>query len=169
VTGLHGEHMRRGVLLLVLGMLAIPGCTTLSQQDPLQVTVAGIEPLEGEGLEMRLLVRLRIQNPNDTPVDFNGAYVKLEVQDRIFATGVSDETGSVPRFGEAIVSVPVTLSVLRMVRQVMGVMDGKPVDQIRYSMTGKLNRSTYGSLRFESQGEFTLNPRESTVSVNAAP
>jgi LEA14-like dessication related protein len=150
-------------------MLAISGCTTLSQQDPLQVTVAGIEPLEGEGLEMRLLVRLRIQNPNDAAVDFNGAYVKLEVQDRTFATGVSDETGSVSRFGEAIVSVPVTVSVLRMVRQVMGVMDGKPVDQIRYSMTGKLNRSTHGSLRFESQGEFTLKPRDPAAGNNAAP
>lgn len=156
-------------LLLVLAVLALAGCATLPQQDPLQVTVAGIEPLEGEGLEMRLRVKLRVQNPNDTPIDFNGAYVKLEVQDRTFATGVSDEVGSVPRFGEAIVSVPVTVSVLRMVRQVMGVMDGKPVDQIRYSMTGKLNRSNYGALRFESQGEFTLNPRESAAGGNTTP
>lgn len=133
------------------------------------MTVAGIEPLEGEGLEMRLLVKLRVLNPNDTPIDFDGVYVKLEVQDRTFATGVSDEVGSVPRFGETIVSVPVTVSVLRMVRQVMGVMDGKPVDQIRYSMTGKLNRSTYGSLRFESKGEFTLKPRESAAPDIAAP
>ena len=169
VSGRRAEVVRQLRLLLVLAMLALAGCTTLSQQDPLQVTVAGIEPLEGEGLEMRLLVKLRIQNPNDTPVVFNGAYVKLEVQDRTFATGVSDETGSVPRFGEAIVSVPVIVSVLRMARQVMGVMDGKPVDQIRYSMSGKLNRSTHGSLRFETQGEFALKPRAAAAPDNIAP
>ena len=33
------------------------------QRDPLQVTVAGIEPLESQGMEMRMLVKLRIQNP----------------------------------------------------------------------------------------------------------
>jgi len=56
--------------------------------------------------------------------------------------------------------VPVTASVLRMVRQVMGVMGGEPVAKIRYSMSGKLNRSAYGSLRFKSEGEFELPGRE---------
>jgi LEA14-like dessication related protein len=163
----RGGVMQRSLLLPLLAMLALFGCTTLSQQDPLQVTVAGIEPLEGEGLEMRMIVKLRVQNPNDTPVDYNGAYVKLDVQDRTFASGVSDATGSVPRFGESIISVPVTASFLRMVRQVMGVVDGKPVDEIRYSMSGKLNRVGAGALRFQSQGEFRLTDRES--SLNADP
>ncbi len=155
--------MHRVLHLPLLAALALIGCATLSSEDPLQVTVAGIEPLEGEGLEMRYMVKLRVQNPNDAPVDYNGAYVKLDVQDRTFATGVSDESGSVPRFGESIISVPLTASVLRMVRQVMGVMDGKPVEQVRYSMSGKLNRSAYGSLRFKSEGEFKLPHRESDL------
>lgn len=158
--------MQRSMLMPLLAALALCGCATLSSRDPLQVTVAGIEPLQGEGLELRMLVKLRVLNPNDTPVEYNGAYVKLDVQDRIFATGASDVAGSVPRFGESIISVPVTVSVLRMVRQVMGVMDGKPVDQIRYSMSGKLNRSAFGSLRFKSEGEFTLPQRESGLNTD---
>lgn len=154
--------------LSLLAALTLAGCSTLSHQDPLEVTVAGIEPLKGEGLEMRMMVKLRVLNPNDAPVDYNGAYVKLDVQDRTFATGVSDSAGSVPRFGESIISVPVTVSVLRMVRQVMGVLDGKPVDQIRYSMSGKLNRSAFGSLRFKSQGEFTMKPREPVAGDDTA-
>jgi hypothetical protein len=67
---------------------------------------------------------------------------------------VSDESGTVPAFGESVISVPVTISVLRMARQFMGVLDGKPVDKIRYSMSGKLGRGSFSSLRFESQGEF---------------
>ena len=155
--------MRRSWLLLVLATLALCGCATLSNEDSPQVMVAGIEPMEGEGLELRMMVKLRVQNPNDAPIDYSGVYVKLEVQDRTFATGVSDATGSVPRFGESVISVPVTVSMLRMVRQVMGVLDGEPVDQIRYSMSGKLNRSGLGSVRFRSQGEFTLKPQEPAI------
>ena len=92
----------------------------MPDRDPLQVTVAGIEPLPGEGMEVRLLVKLRVQNPNDTPVEFNGASLNLDVMGRRFASGVSDQAGTVPRFGEAIVAVPVTVSVLRMARQVHG-------------------------------------------------
>lgn len=155
--------MNRTLLVLALATLALCGCSTLSHQDPLQVTVAGIEPLKGEGLELRMLVKLRVQNPNDAPVDYSGVYVKLDVQDRTFATGVSNESGSVAGFGESVISVPVTVSVLRMVRQVMGVLDGKPVDMIRYDMYGKLNRSAFRSIRFRSQGEFTLKPHESAT------
>ena len=154
--------MQRSLLLLAFVALGLCGCATLSNRDPLQVTVAGIEPLKGEGLELRLMVKLRVQNPNDSPIDYDGAYVKVEVQDRTFATGVSDESGSVPRFGEAVINVPLTVSMFRMARQVMGMRDGKPVEQIRYSMSGKLSGSTFGSQRFESKGEFTLKPPEPT-------
>ena len=157
--------MPRSLILCLLALPILCGCTALSAQDPLQVTVAGIEPMQGEGLELRMLVKLRVLNPNDSPIDYDGAYVKLDVQDRTFATGAADMSGSVPRFGESLVSVPVTVSVLRMARQVMGVLDGKPTDQIRYSMTGKLSRSTSGALRFSSEGEFTLNPQVPAASA----
>ncbi len=142
--------------LLVLALLTLGGCAGMPQKEPLQVTVAGIEPLQGEGLELRMLVRLRVQNPNDAPFEFDGVSVTLDVQGKTFATGVAGESGVVPRFGEAVVAVPVTVSVLRMVRQVMGVLDGQPVDTIRYEMTGKLSGTGFSSARFRAQGEFNL-------------
>src|SRR5215510_2350540 len=106
------------VLSVFLGSLArLFGCASLQTRDPLQVTVAGIEPLQGQGMELRLLVKLRVQNPNDAPVDYNGVAVEMNVQGKTFATGVSDAQGSVPRFGEALVEVPVTASAFRMMRQ----------------------------------------------------
>ena len=45
---------------------------------------------KGEGLELRMLVKLRVQNPNSTALSYDGAYVKAEVQGKTFATGVSD-------------------------------------------------------------------------------
>jgi LEA14-like dessication related protein len=147
--------MYRRVLAMALGMLCLCGCATLAGRDPLQVTVAGIEPLQGEGLELRLLVKLRVQNPNATPLHYEGVYVRLDVQDRTFATGVSDAGGSLPGFSESVVEVPVTASMLRMARQVLALRDENPPEQVRYSMSGK-----FGSHRFSADGEFSLRPRD---------
>ncbi len=125
--------MSRHSLAIVFALLTLCGCATMAARDPLQVAVAGIEPLQGEGLELRFLVKLRVQNPNGTPVDYDGAYVKLEVQDKTFATGVSDAGGSVSGFGETLVEVPVTVSMLRMARQVIGMKGEAPVEQIRFT------------------------------------
>jgi len=138
--------------------LGLAGCAGMPAGDPLQVTVAGVEPMQGEGMELRMLVKLRVQNPNDTQIDYDGAYVRLTVQDKTFATGVSDARGTVPRFGEAVVAVPVTVSMLSVMRHVIGAMDDKaaPPDKVRYSLEGKLHGTGFSSLRFKSQGEFAL-------------
>lgn len=148
--------MTRRAVLMALCTLALGACATMPGKDPLQVTVAGIDALPGEGMELRMLVKLRVQNPNQSPIDFSGVYVELDVQDKTFATGVSSEAGTVPAFGESVIAVPVTVSVLRMVRQVIGVLDGQPVETIRYEMSGKLSGGTFSAWRFRSSGEFDL-------------
>jgi LEA14-like dessication related protein len=153
--------------LVLLSAMALGGCATLSDSDPLEVTVAGIEPLQGEGMELRMNVKLRVQNPNDAPLDYDGASVKLEVQGRTFATGVSDATGTVPRFGESVIVVPVTASMLRVVRNVVGMMQDQPPEQLRYRMTGKLSTTGFGSKRFTAEGEFRLPA--GTVREDATP
>lgn len=152
----------RRVILLAAALLAVGGCATLPDKDPVQVTVAGMESLPGEGMEIRMLVKLRVQNPNQAQIDFTGAYVKLDVLGRTFASGVSSEGGTVPAFGETIVAVPVTVSVLRMVRQVAGMLDGQPVEKITYEMSGKLSGGLFGTERFSAKGEFQL-PKPETA------
>jgi LEA14-like dessication related protein len=160
-------NTHRLALATLLLATVLAGCATLPEEDPLEVTVAGIEPLQGEGMELRLNVKLRVQNPNDAQLDYDGASVKLEVQGRTFATGVSDATGTVPRFGESVIEVPVTASMLRVVRNVMGMMQDQPPEQVRYKMTGKLSTTGFGSKRFTAEGEFKLPA--STVDQVATP
>jgi len=135
-------------------LLAIPGCATMP--DPVDVTVAGIEPLQSEGMEIRMLVKLRVQNPNNSEIAYSGASVKLEVLDKTFASGVSDTRGTVPRYGEAVVEVPVTISVYRMVRQVMGMAGGTPIDKVHYVMSGKLQTGAFSAVRFSTRGELEI-------------
>src|SRR5262245_17578366 len=149
--------MRRSFLtILVIVALTLTACATL-QRDPVQVTVADIESLPGEGLEFRMMVKLRVQNPNDAPIEYDGVYLKLDVQNRTFATGVSDERGSVPRFGESIISVPMTVSTLRVAAHALGFMlDGRVTDKVSYKLEGKLDGPVFGSTRFQANGEFSL-------------
>ena len=160
---MSGRH-----LALVMALLCLGGCTTLPSHDPLQVTVAGIEPLQGEGLELRMLTKLRVQNPNDSPIDYRGVYVKIELQGKTFATGVTDASGTVPAFGESVIEVPVTASAMRMAHQVFGVVRGSgPPEKLQYSMTGKLNGGAFGTQRFEASGEFSLKPPEPAETVTS--
>lgn len=144
--------------LAFVTLLLLASCASLSGRDPLEVTVSGIEPLAGEGLELRMLVKLRVQNPNDTPIDYDGIALRLDVQGNTFATGVSDGAGSVPRFGEAVLEVPVTVSAWRMAREMIGLMDGAPPERLRFELAGKLNGTGLAATRFRSSGELTLTP-----------
>jgi len=144
-------------ILAIVAALILGACASLPGRDPLQVSVAGIESLPGEGLEMRMLVKLRIQNPNDAPVEYDGVYVRLDVQDRTFATGVSSERGSIPRFGESVIGVPVSVSTLRVAAHALGfLLDGRSTDRISYKLEGKLDGTAFGSTRFQAQGELAL-------------
>jgi LEA14-like dessication related protein len=136
--------------------LLLSACASLQGSDPLQVTVAGIEPLQGQGMEVRLMVKLRVQNPNDAQIDYNGVALTMDVQGKTFASGVSDATGSVPRFGEAVIDVPVTISAFRMVRQAIGMAHGEGSGKISYVMQGKLSGSGFSTHRFSTKGELDL-------------
>lgn len=149
---------RRRVALAAAGascLLALAGCAAFGR-DPLRVTVAGIDPLQGEGMEVRLAVRLRLQNPNDAPVVYDGVSLELDVNGQPLASGVSDASGSVPRYGEALLSVPVTISAFSVVRQALGLAAGELLDEVPYQLNGKLAGTVPGGLRFSERGSLNL-------------
>lgn len=111
--------MPRLLRLCLISLLAasLGACASLSNRDPLRFDLVGLEPLPGQGLEVRFAVKLRVQNPNDSAVSFNGMALDLDVNGQPLASGVSDQSGSVPRFGETVLSVPVSISAFSVVRQ----------------------------------------------------
>jgi LEA14-like dessication related protein len=144
-------------MLSFLAALLLAACALMPGHDALQVSVAGVESLEGQGMELRMLVKLRVQNPNDIPIDYDGAYLRLDVLDRTFANGVSAERGTIPRFGEAVVGVPVTISIMNVGRYAFNIFQsGKVPEHISYRLEGKLNGPAFGAVRFQSQGELNL-------------
>jgi LEA14-like dessication related protein len=151
------KHFPSALRVVALGLLAllISACASLLPGDPPKVDVVGVQPLAGQGMELRMLVKLRVLNPNDTPIDYDGLFVEMEVRGKRFASGVSDARGTIPRFGEAVLSVPVTVPAMAMLRQALGMAQG---DQsvISYSVSGKLSGPQWRNLRFNSEGEFKM-------------
>ncbi|MFL6549668.1 MAG: LEA type 2 family protein [Povalibacter sp.] len=138
---------------LCIGLLS---CASLPGRDPPEVSIAGMEPLQGQGLEMRFLLKLRVQNPNDSPIDYDGVSVQLNMQGKKFATGVSDATGNVPRYGESIISVPLTIPAFQVARQVIGMTSQPATGKFRYELKGKLSAPGLGSTHFSNQGELDM-------------
>lgn len=141
--------MKLRTVLLAMLILILAGCA-LWQREPLRVAVVGIEPLPGQSLEARFAVQLRIQNPNDKPLSFDGVSLDLELAGKDFASGVSDQSGSVPRFGEIVIAVPVTVPALAMVRQALALTRGAR-SKIDYEVRGRL-----GDAAFETLGDLPL-------------
>ncbi len=149
----------RRTLLALLPLLPVTAllsaCAGLPFGQPLNVNVVGLEPLAGQGMEGRFLVKLRVQNPNEQALDYDGVSIELDVRGSRLASGVSDARGSVPRFGEAVLEVPVSVPVSAMVRQALGFATGDR-SRVDYRLRGRLAGPGYGGVSFSSSGELTL-------------
>ena len=142
--------------LFLMTVLALSGCASLPGREPVKVNLVGIEPLSGQGMELRMAVKLRVQNPNDSAIDYDGVFLDVDVQGSGFASGVSDEKGTIPRFGEAVITVPVSVSAGAVLRQALGFASGGAPSKVSYSMRGKIGSSLLGAVRFQSNGQVDL-------------
>lgn len=153
-------------LLAIMPLLfaLLSGCATLSGSDAPNVRVVGMEPLAGEGLEVRFALKLRVQNPNENALVYDGMSVNLDLDGRGLASGVSNASGEIPRFSDAVLIVPVSISAFSVVRQLLaraGDMqgEGSAVSQpIAYSLKGKLGApaGSSGAIRFSDRGELNI-------------
>ena len=141
----------------MMTVVLLAGCAS---QPPVDVFVIRLTPLESTGLEQRLRIDLRVQNPTDQPISVRGIQLGLDVNGRPLARGVSNEAFTVPSLGEATTSIVTSTSLFDLLRQVIGLESRQALD---YSLKGHLYRDGGwpGSLRFERAGtlvDFTERP-----------
>jgi hypothetical protein len=97
-----------------------------------------------------------LQNPNETAVEYNGVALELDVNSRLLASGVSDQQGSIGRFSEAVLVVPVSVSAFAAIRQAVGLTQSQRLDNLPYTLRGKLAGGVFGTMRFEDSGTLSL-------------
>lgn len=157
------RHRRRlitaGALLPVLALGS--GCASLAG-DPPRVSLVGLQSLPGQGLEWRMLARLRVQNPGNTELRYEGVSVELDLRDQPFASGVAPLAGRLAPFSESVIEVPLSVSGLNMLRQALDwVRELSPAGggqrsapSLPYALRGRLGGWT--GPRFEARGVIEL-------------
>lgn len=140
------------ILPIMLLSTACAGLFTNVEQP--EVYVINVQPAEGESglLEQRLKVDLRIRNPNDHDLAINGVDFHLDVNGNRLARGLSNESVTVPRLGEATISVIASTTLMDLVRQISKL--GQNQD-LAYAVKGKLHLGSGwgGRIPFESSGQ----------------
>ncbi|MGH8382983.1 LEA type 2 family protein [Pseudomonas sp.] len=149
------RHLLRLSLTLAM-LLGLSACALFQARDPVTISVIGIDPLPGQDLELRMAVKIRVQNPNETPIDYNGIALNLEVNGQPLAAGVSDQSGSIGRFAESVLVVPVSITAFSVLRQAVGLSQVQSLDGMPYVVRGKLAGGVFGTRRFSDSGRLNL-------------
>ena len=148
-----------GALLVGAAMLGVAACAQLEPAEPPQVSLSDIRLLGGGLMEQRLMVEVRIGNPNNFDLPLEGLTVDLQVNDRPFAQGYSNKNVTVPRLGEARVPVIATTTLFDMVQQVFALNNRRAIS---YNLSGKayITGMFGGAVPFEKAGSLQLAPGE---------
>jgi LEA14-like dessication related protein len=146
--------VRRASTALVMLLAGIAACRSPIGEslEPPEVTLVNVTPMEATAFEQRVKVVLRLTNPNNEELAIEGMRFSLELNERPFTRGVSDEHISVPRLGEETIEVVATTTTMDLVRQVQAMAKRRDLD-FPYFIEGRIFLD--GSLRgldFERSG-----------------
>jgi LEA14-like dessication related protein len=103
----------------LLVILVLAACAQIGETRAPQVNVVDIRLLQSGLLEQRFQVDLRIGNPNDFDLPIDGLTFELDLNGRRFAEGFTDQSVTVPRLGEARVSVAASTTLFDMMEQAL--------------------------------------------------
>jgi len=153
------------VLFLFSTLLFLSGCAAMYglREEP-KISIADIQIQEIKALEGVFLIKLRVLNPNDVPLDLHAVNCDLEIDGRHFASGIADSQLSVPAYGTQLIPVTVYASVLDIVASVVDLMHTADTTtskgkQLPYTLRGTVGVSVRGFHKetpFISTGELSL-------------
>lgn len=141
-----------GVVVWLL-LSACAGLSGLSYKP--EVTLVGLNLVQLGIFEQRFALKLRIQNPNDVELRITGLAFDVEVNEQPFVKGLSDKAVTVPRFGEAVLDVMATGTLVKALNQLRELQKGGR-DRVDYRIVGRLNLSGIGSVPFERSGDLQM-------------
>lgn len=140
------------------GCVLVTACAIVSPryQKP-NLSVIGIELLNGNLLQQNFRVRFEVQNPNDRALPVSGLHAALNVSGEQIASGGSDRAFVVPANGETefdmLITANVALALLKFAAQ-----RDQNADSIGYELTGvvHVDLPLLGDIPFHTAGAFSL-------------
>lgn len=145
---------------LAIAALALGACAALGTKlETPELSLVGIQMHEATFFEQRLLVRLRVRNPNDLVLPVKGLTANFELDGVHFAEGVSARAFDIPALGEAEFDMIVTANAATALLEIFGKDRKRQSKELDYRISGKLSTSL-GLLRsvpFDERGKITLD------------
>ena len=142
---------------LAMIMSGLVGCAGMGQgMESPRINIANVTPREVKLFEQVFDLELRIQNPNDLPLEINGLAFDLELNDRRFATGVSKQSLFVDRLSSGVIRVEALTTLWGFIQQVAEYQRTK-APRVAYRLKGNLFVSSPSfKLPFDDSGEIQI-------------
>ncbi|PXA04790.1 hypothetical protein DDZ13_06380 [Coraliomargarita sinensis] len=135
--------MRKIFLLLCLPLFLLLGaCTTLDRdQEKPKVDLVGITKTDSDSDALQFTIRLRILNPNATPIKLGGLYYELSLDGLEVITGTANNLPTIEGYSDAVVSVRSAAGLINSVRLASRLMESSG-NKLPYSLRVKLGSSS---------------------------
>jgi len=121
---------------LLLTLLLAGACAQTAQRPKLDVSITELGAAQIGVLEQTYSLKLRVQNPNPMDISTDGLSFDIEINGKPFARGVSNESVTIPRLGEAMVTVQAVSDLSGLIQQMRGI-EGAATSGLRYRLTGR--------------------------------
>ncbi len=137
--------------------LLCAGCSSMGSLEPPDVTLAGVQLTEVTMFETTIETRLRIGNPNNESLTFDGASFKLELEDRKVGRGMTPERFTIPRLSTEVVDVTFHVNNAAAMLRLKQILEQQTVTYSVWA-TLYLERSTGSKkLKAQKQGEIDFS------------
>ena len=143
--------------LVILFLTAVTACSTLpGKPEPPRVNLVGLQLVSVQLFEQRYQVRLRVKNPNAFDLPIRGIDFQLDINGDAFADGVSNQSVTVPAYGEQLIELEVSSSLLQVFRQLQSLENSRSPG-LEYRINGSVTIGASGyRLPFDYSGELAL-------------
>ncbi len=146
----------RGLLFAGVAALALGGCASALKLEAPKLSVVSMKMQSADIFSQRLLVRMRVMNPNSRSLAIKGITYRIEVNDAELAEGASNTPFEVPAMGEAEFDVQLTANLASALAQFLSRRGSQ--DKLDYRLVGSVALSS-GFLRripFDERGSVDL-------------
>ena len=150
------EIRRLRLFTVVVAVAVLAGCASALKLEAPQLSVISMKVQSADLFSQRMLVRMRVLNPNARELPVKGISYRIEVNDAELAQGITDKAFVVPAMGEAEFDVQVTANLATALSQILSRKASS--DTLDYRLVGSVALSS-GFLRripFDERGSVKL-------------
>lgn len=143
---------------LSLGFAALAAsCAMVGEVEPPLVSLADLKLGRMGIFEQEARITLRLRNPNNEAMPLDGAKFNIKLNGEPFARGVSNESVTIPRLGEATMDATMVVSTFDVLNQFLAMGN---LQALTYELDGTAYYSGLGFMRrsapFSQTGKLKL-------------